>query len=89
MSINISMPSISVQLTGPGSGTRQEWYSFFATVGQVAHNCTLSGATADRPTSLLPNRWIGMPYLDTDLAMPIWLQSVGPDVWIDATGTPV
>jgi hypothetical protein len=29
-----------------------------------------------------------MPYFDTTLGYPIWLESVNPDVWVDATGTP-
>lgn len=49
-----------------------------------------SGPTAERPTALL---WVGRPYFDTDLNIPIWVQSVPakptPAVWIDATGTPV
>ena len=44
-----------------------------------------SGATADRPTTLL---WIGRQYFDTDLGHPVWVQSVRPTVWVDATGTP-
>jgi hypothetical protein len=45
------------------------------------------GATAQRPTSATVA--IGQPYFDTTLNKPIWLKSIAPDVWIDATGTTV
>lgn len=45
-----------------------------------------SGTTADRPDRLL---WIGRQYFDTDLGHPIWLQSINPVVWCDATGASV
>lgn len=52
----------------------------------VARTLNLSGTTANRPTTGL---YLGMTYFDTTLGKPIWLQSVGPSVWCDATGAAV
>jgi hypothetical protein len=48
-----------------------------------------SGATGDRPDTLL---WIGRFYFDTTLTKPIWIKSVnasGVATWCDATGATV
>ena len=45
-----------------------------------------SGTTANRPTSRL---WVGRPYFDTTLTLPIWVASTSPAVWVDAAGNTV
>ncbi len=55
-------------------------------ITSIANSVQSSGTTAQRPTTGL---WIGRFYFDTTLGIPIWVQSVGPVVWVDATGTPV
>jgi len=76
-------PDGAVQTNGVvGNG----WRTFFSNVGAILIALTLSGKTANRPTALL---WVGRPYFDTDLGIPIWLQSSAPNVWVDATGAPV
>lgn len=62
------------------------WRNFFQQVYSVCNALTLSGTTAQRPTVGL---WIGRTYFDTALGIPIWVQSTGPTVWVDATGVPV
>lgn len=42
-----------------------------------------SGATADRPTTLL---WIGRQFYDTTLNKPVYVAAVRPTVWRDASG---
>jgi len=64
------------------------WPPFFSTVFAILNSATRSGTTAERPTDN-DFRWLWMPYGDTTLGKPIWLKSIGPDVWVDATGTPV
>lgn len=61
------------------------WTSFFEAVFNLLDAMTKGGTTAQRPTSFL---WIGRPYYDTTLGYPVWVKSVGPTVWADATGTP-
>jgi len=70
------------QLTPPSEG----WRSWFNAVYNVTNALTMSGPTAQRPVKLL---WVGRTYFDTTLGLPIWLESITPTVWIDATGTPV
>lgn len=43
-----------------------------------------SGPTGSRPTTEL---WIGRRYFDTTLGKPIYLKSIGPNVWVDGVGT--
>lgn len=87
---NVSMPSTLSKLQRADGNVSVEWAAFFNALQQIAFDATRSGPTASRPTDALKGRWIGMPYFDTTLGIPIWLQSVGPpDVWVDATGAPV
>jgi len=59
------------------------WISRVNTIVNAVQN---SGTTAQRPVTGL---WIGRQFFDTTLGIPIWVQSVGPVVWVDATGAPV
>lgn len=45
-----------------------------------------SGPTSERPDRLL---WLGRIYFDTTINKPIWLKSINPTVWCDATGAAV
>lgn len=55
-------------------------------VNTIANSVQNSGTTAQRPVTGL---WIGRQFFDTTLGIPIWVQSVGPVVWINSTGAPV
>lgn len=66
------------KLAPPGYG----WRNFFAAVFRLLTALTLSGTTAQRPTSFL---WIGRPYWDSTLTIPIWWDGAQ---WVDATGAP-
>lgn len=63
--------------TATWANTFSRWHSIIASMQQ-------SGATADRPTSVL---WIGRRFFDTDLGKPVYLKSVKPSVWVDGAGT--
>lgn len=67
-------------------GVVAEWRNFFVAVSNILQAVTMSGTTANRPAAFL---WIGRPFFDTTLGIPIWLQSYPPAVWCDATGAPV
>lgn len=62
-----------------------EWKGWLATVQRILFAQSSSGTTAQRPTAAL---YIGQRYYDTTLGKPIWVQSLGPTVWADATGAP-
>lgn len=70
------------KLVGVSSG----WRNFFNSVFNVCNALTMSGTTARRPTAGL---WVGRTYFDTTLGIPIWLQSIGPVVWVNSAGAPV
>ncbi len=52
----------------------------------VAFDQQNSGTTASRPTK---NMYVGKTYFDVTLGIPIWVQSLGPTVWVNASGAPV
>jgi hypothetical protein len=58
------------------------WRNFFSAVFSVLNAMTQSGATTARPTTFL---WVGRPYFDTTLGLPIWYDGTQ---WVDATGAP-
>jgi hypothetical protein len=62
------------------------WIGWLKGLREAAFSVTQSGTTANRPTAFL---WVGRRYWDTDLGIPIWLASVNPSAWVDATGLPV
>ena len=84
------MAAKNVQVPGGDSwkgGVPAIWLQFFHLLQQQAFNATLSGTTAQRPNSDFEGRWIGMCYFDSTLGKPVFLKSVGPDVWVDGVGT--
>lgn len=78
-------PSNSV-VVDPMRMVTPPWAAWVQRVHDIAVSLQQSGATTDRPTSVL---WVGRRYFDTDLGIPVWVQSVRPTVWVDATGSPV
>ena len=62
------------------------WANWMTQAWQILVATSQSGATAQRPTAIL---WIGRTYFDTTIGLPIWIQSLGPTVWIDAAGNVV
>lgn len=62
------------------------WVQWLGKIGLYSQATAESGTTARRPTV---NLYIGRPYFDTTLGQPIWVQSLSPTVWCDATGAAV
>lgn len=62
------------------------WVQWLTKLALFAGSVSDSGTTANRPTSGL---FVGRPYFDTTLNKPIWLKTVSPADWIDATGASV
>lgn len=59
------------------------WGQWLSRVHDIAISLQQAGPTADRPTKVL---WIGRRYYDQTLNKPVWVSSVKPTVWRDATG---
>lgn len=86
---SVQMPDTHSSVQEERGTLRPAWASFFRALQQIGFNISRSGATASRPTSALAGRFVGQNYFDTTLGKPIWLKSVNPDVWVDATGAVV
>jgi hypothetical protein len=59
------------------------WNAWFSKLYNVAKPLGGSDVTANRPTEGL---FVGYPFFDTTLGIPIWVQSLNPTVWVNATG---
>ena len=89
MAIINSPPNSAVDVQGGNSrliNVSEGWRNFLNAVFTICDALTQSGTTAQRPTRYL---WVGRMYFDTTIGLPIWVQSLGPTVWIDAAGNPV
>lgn len=73
-------------MVGEDKTITNPWNQWFQRVQNAVVAVNGSGATAQRPVKLL---WIGRSFFDTDLGQPVWVKSVNPAVWVDATGTVV
>ena len=79
----------AVKIVDKDGNMAREWATFFSSVQQIAFNHSRSGPTASRPTSTVPNRYIGMDYFDTTLGLKVTLKSTNPDVWVRGDGVAV
>lgn len=68
------------------NGVTLPWSQWFQRVQNVVVAVYSSGTTAQRPTKLL---WVGRSYYDVDLGKPVWVHSVNPVVWHDASAAVV
>ena len=59
---------------------------FFNSVYQIVYAVSQNGPTASRPTSS-SQRFIGMPYFDTTLGLPVFLKTASSSAWVKADGT--
>ena len=62
------------------------WAQLFTLWGVTITAARQSGTTADRPTKGL---WVGRRFYDTTLGKPVFVDSIGPVVWHDASGAVV
>lgn len=66
------------------------WVAFFSSLNYWLRPVGASGTTANRPvTSSSIQLYIGQTYFDQSLGKPIWVKSLNPTVWCDATGSAV
>ena len=65
--------------TNPWQTVFSRWHSIIVTGQQ-------SGVTAKRPVDQV---WIGRQFFDTSLGKPVYVKSVKPIVWVDASGAVV
>lgn len=66
------------------------YQAFFGSIHDWLGPVGQSGSTADRPTNFSRNPlYVSQQYFDTTLGKPIWVKSLNPTVWVDATGSAV
>lgn len=94
MSLDYSTPPLNGDLEvlddrGEKRGTTrwsQPWKNWLTVTGIIVFDVQRSGTTANRPTR---NLYVGKPYFDTTLAIPIWYDANGVTGWCDAAGNNV
>lgn len=62
------------------------WQMWFSRVNTIVATGQQSGPTSARPTTQV---WIGRQFYDTTISKPVFVSSVKPIVWRDATGAVV
>lgn len=62
------------------------WSGWFSIAQRILQATSSSGPTTARPTT---NVYVGQFWYDTDLGLPVWVDSIGPPiVWHTAAGAP-
>lgn len=70
-----------------GSNFTAAWAGWFSNAQTILADASNSGPTGQRPTAQM---YVGKPYFDTTLGIPIWLKTPSPTpVWVNAAGTAV
>ena len=82
------MPGSLLVLDQQGN-MQPQYAALFASLAATAFASSRSGSSTERPTSEFAGRYVGMPYFDTSLGMPIFLKFSSSDVWVDGSGAVV
>jgi hypothetical protein len=81
------VPAQSPVVEQPSRLLTSPWRSWFSQLFFFGKALGAADTTAMRPDKDL---YVGQMYFDTDLGIPVFIQSLGPPVvWVDATGAPV
>ena len=84
--MSFEYPSNSPVVNPQTGKATDPWQNVFNRWHQIIITGQQSGTTANRPTTQV---WVGRFYFDTTLNKPVWVKSVTPVVWVDATGAVV
>lgn len=81
---------LKVDLNAKGGATSSAWVAWLSSLFRVVAPMGTNGTTAQRPlgTAQLP-LYIGQPYFDTTLGLPVFVKSLNPTVWVNGAGVPV
>jgi len=83
----IPTPPLHTELVDDNGRVTRSGAEFLNFMWLAANSVTESGTTAQRPTDKL---WLGRPYYDTTLNLPVYVNAVSPSVvWKDAAGNTV
>jgi hypothetical protein len=87
--VSLSPAPLSMDLNAKGGTTASAWRAWLSQLFGVASTVNNAGTTANRPvgSSQIPLA-IGQRYFDTTLGIPVWIKSLNPTVWVNASGVP-
>lgn len=74
---------------GKITSIKPEWAAFWSSLQQITFAVSRSGPTSSRPNYNFDGRFVGMPYFDTSLGLPVFLKIASTSVWVDAAGAVV
>lgn len=80
MKFDVPNPKPDVDTDG---NLERSYTTFFTLLARGIVGRSQYGPTAERPTKLVEP---GLPFFDTTLGYAIWVKSVNPIVWVNATG---
>lgn len=78
-------PPLNIAVSDPINGAIKQAWAVWLTNLWIMTSSIDDHGTA-RPTK---NLFIGRCFFDETLGLPIWLKSIRPTVWVDATGAAV
>lgn len=79
-----------LSITRQGGETTASWRAWFESLYAWTAPLGTNGATSARPiTSQSVPLYVGQSYFDATLGKPVWIKSLNPTVWVDATGAAV
>ena len=59
------------------------WAGWLSAAQTILSDIGNSGTTTQRPTTQL---YVGKPYFDTTLGLPIWMMAPATNTWVNAAG---
>lgn len=79
---------INVPFVDANGYVTPQWLAWLNSINTWCVGNGQSGTTSQRPTG--QSLFVGRPYFDTTLNLPIWVKQVSPSVvWINGAGTVV
>lgn len=83
-------PLSSPVLAGDTHQAAAPWRAWISQLFGVVQALGTQGTTAQRPigTPTVP-LYLGQSYFDQTLGYPVWIKSLSPTVWVNATGAVV
>lgn len=83
---NVQAPQALVPFVDENGVLGLQAATFLNALQAITFYSTRSGPTASRPTSS-SYRWVGMPFYDVTLGLPVFLHIASSNVWHKADGT--
>ena len=81
---------LAQDITAKGGKTAGPWTAWLQQLFVSARTIGQNGSTAQRPTGTIQiPLFVGQPFFDTTLGIPIWVKSLNPTVWVNGAGAPV